>query len=81
MLTKILYLLGFFGIAILGAFGATTNLIILTDATILANSPREKWQLITFAILFLGIMLFGLILFFARLHRLLVDIRINKENK
>ncbi len=81
MKAKIIYLLGYFVVFCLGLFGAIRNLITLKQATYIQNGIWEKWQIMSFAIAFSLIALCGLLLFTVKLVRLLIDIKINKENK
>ncbi len=81
MVNKIVMLVGFFVSFCLGAFGAITNITIMTNANFATYTSSERLQVISFLIAFILIALASLMLFVTRLLRLLTDIRINKENK
>ncbi len=81
MKNKIVFLLGYFAVFCLGLFGAIKNFVSLIKGTYVQNSIWEKWQIISFAVAFSLIAFCGLLLFVVRVVRLLIDIKINKENK
>ncbi|MBN2503863.1 MAG: hypothetical protein JXB20_00795 [Bacilli bacterium] len=74
-------LTGFFVSFVLGVFGTITNLVMLLDEDFSSSTMGEKLQVIAFLVAFALIALASLMLFVARLLRLLTDIKINKENK
>ncbi|MBN2696660.1 MAG: hypothetical protein JXR38_03890 [Bacilli bacterium] len=74
-------LTGFFVSFVLGVFGTITNLVMLLDEDFSSSTTGEKLQVIAFLVAFALIALASLMLFVARLLRLLTDIKINKENK
>jgi membrane-bound ClpP family serine protease len=68
-------------LAFLGVFGFVTQIIILTSSEGPQPSTSEFWTSLAFLILFVLVFASCAVFFVIRLIRLIVDIRINRENK
>jgi hypothetical protein len=81
MKTKLMYLAFYLVISGIGLFGVISNSVALAGYDATDPGVRPLWQTSVYLVVFALATLIGLVMLIKCMNRLLIDIKINKENK
>ncbi len=81
MIRKLLFLLGYLLITVVGLIGTVHNILLLAGSPWVSPSERPLWQIVVFLVVFAVAALLGGGMVACGIRRMIIDDKIKKENK